>query len=171
MTIFHDLIMASVDLGTKGQVKNVLQIDKTIQDWELNLSTNIKTNISTIIKNGPLLLIFIRGTWCPFCRMHLKKLREWIKKLKSSNATIIVVSTETMPIIRTWLDRNPQPYIFASDENQELSKYFGVHIDPNGFSQAATFLIDSNLSVRLAYSGKRTQKNFSEMETALDKIT
>jgi peroxiredoxin len=171
MAIFHDLIMATADLGTTKKVPKVLKIDEVVQDWQLSLTTNVKTKISSIISNGPLLLIFIRGTWCPFCRMHLKKLREWVKKLENSNASIIVVSSEPLADIRSWLDKNPQPYIFASDENQELSKYFGVHIEPNNFSQAATFLIDSNLTIRLAYSGKRTKNNFNEMDRSLKRST
>ncbi len=147
----------------------VLQIDETIKDWNLLLTNNREASISSIVKNGPLLLIFIRGTWCPFCRLHMKRLREWVDKLASKKATIIVVSSEPVGIIREWLEKNPFPYLFASDEGSNLADYFGVRIKPNDFSQAATFLIDSNLSVRLAYAGKRTKKNFDEMDEALDK--
>jgi hypothetical protein len=42
-----------------------------------------------------------------------------------------------------------------------------VRIIPDDFFQAATFIIDSDLTVRLAYTGKRTQKNFDEMEKVI----
>jgi peroxiredoxin len=168
MSLFQDLIQGTIDLGTKksGELKT-LKLDDTIKDWNLLLTSNREVQISSLVKNGPLLLIFIRGTWCPFCRMHMTRLRAWVKKLQGKNATIIVVSSEPVDAIKSWLEKNPFPYLFASDENYELSDYFGVRVIPDDFSQAATFIIDSDLSVRMAYTGKRTQKNFDEMEDEL----
>jgi peroxiredoxin len=171
MLKISDLIMKTMDLGTVQNKKiRPVQLDEYLQDWDLLLSNNTTSKISTIVKNGPLLLIFIRGTWCPFCRLHMKRLREWVSKLKNKKATIIVVSTEPIDIIKEWLKSHSFPYLFASDERLILSDHFGVRLEPNQFSQAATFLIDTDLSVRLAYVGKRDSKNFEEMDNALDKM-
>ncbi|OIQ20938.1 MAG: hypothetical protein BM556_03060 [Bacteriovorax sp. MedPE-SWde] len=169
MSILNDLIMNTMDLGTKKKVPSI-QLSQTISDWNLQLTNKREVPISDIVKNGPLLIIFIRGTWCPFCRMHMNKLRNWVKKLSQTSATIIVVSSEPAEKIREWLRTNSFPYLFASDEKSELADHFGVRIRPNDFSQAATFLIDSNLSVRLAYTGKRSKKNYVAMEEALKSV-
>lgn len=170
MSKLNELILKTMDLGTKkNKSLRPVKLDETLQDWELQLSNNQKSKISTITKNGPLLLIFIRGTWCPFCRMHMKNLRDWVAKLQNKKATIIVVSSEPLDKIKDWLQENSFPYLFASDERMLLSDHFGVRIRPNDFSQAATFLIDSDLSVRLAYVGKRDRQNFKEMEAALER--
>lgn len=169
MAIFQDLLLSTLDKGTKKPDKlRALKVDSKIKDWQLLLTNKTKVEISSLIKNGPLLLIFIRGTWCPFCRMHMGNLRNWVNKLQGKNATIIVVSSEPVDAIKSWLDKNPFPYLFASDENFELSDYFGVRVIPDDFSQAATFVIDSDLSVRLAYTGKRGNKNFLQVQNALD---
>ncbi|OUR95815.1 hypothetical protein A9Q84_15045 [Halobacteriovorax marinus] len=168
MSIFTELVQATIDSGTRGNSRlNILQLDETISDWDIKLSNNQEAKISSIVKNGPLLLIFIRGTWCPFCRMHMSRLNTWKRKLSGKNATIIVVSSESTDLIRQWLDKNPMPYLFASDSQSELADYFGVRFENNDFSQAATFLIDSNLSIRLAYKGKRTKGNFDAIEDTL----
>jgi peroxiredoxin len=160
-----------MDSGTRGNSKlNILQLDETISDWNLLLTTNREASISSIVKNGSLLLIFIRGTWCPFCRLHLTRLREWVDKLSGKKATIIVVSSEPVDVVRDWLKKNSTPFIFASDEGSKLAEYFGVQVDGREFSQAATFLIDTNLSIRLAYAGKRTTKLFDEMEDSIKKV-
>jgi len=170
MSKLNELIMKTIDLGTiKNKKLSPIQLNETLQDWDLVLSNNTTTKISTVVNNGPLLLIFIRGTWCPFCRMHMKRLRDWVKKLSTNKATIIVVSSEPIDIIKEWLETHSFPYLFASDERMVLSDHFGVRLSPNEFSQAATFLIDTDLSVRLAYVGKRDSKNFDEMEKAITK--
>jgi peroxiredoxin len=115
MSIFHELVKGTIDLGTKNSKKlKSIKLDDKIKDWNLLLSSKREVNISSLVKNGPLLLIFIRGTWCPFCRMHMTKLRSWVKKLSGINATIVVVSSEPVDVIKNWLEDNPFPYLFAS---------------------------------------------------------
>ena len=66
-----------------------------------------------------------------------------------------------------WLKENPMTYLFASDEKLELANYFGVHISPNDFANAATFVIDSNKAIKLSYNGKRTNVNFEKVDEIL----
>ena len=63
-----------------------------------------------------------------------------------------------------WLEQNPTPYLFASDPQYEMADYFGVRVKGKDFFQAATFLIDSDLTIRLAYTGKRSKKFFDAVD-------
>lgn len=166
MNPIQELILATVDKGTRKKI-DIIPIDSKLKDWTLTLSSMRKVHISDLTKNGPLLITFIRGTWCPFCRLHMQRLRDWVDKLEGKNSTIIVVSSESPQQIQDWLKKNPISYLFASDEKYELADHFGVRIQPNNFFQAATFLIDTNQTIRLAYSGKRTKKLFDEMESGI----
>lgn len=158
--------MQQIDPGVSKKI-DTLQLDQTIKDWELDLSTNQIVKISEMLKQGPLLLVFIRGTWCPFCRLHLKNLAIWAETLKNKRGNVVVVSSEKLISIKRWLAYNPVGFPFAADPDYQLIDYFGVRIRPNQFSQAATFLIDSNLTVRLVYKGKRNAANFEAIESAM----
>ncbi len=138
-----------------------------VENFSLLLSNKRTTDLNTIIQNGPLILVFIRGTWCPFCRMHLSRLRNWMNNLQNKKSTVIIVSTETPEVIQEWVAKNPSSYIFASDSDYHLANYFGVHIVPNDFANAATFLIDTDRVIKLSYIGKRTNKNFEEINQAI----
>ncbi|XDD47619.1 peroxiredoxin family protein [Leptospira sp. WS39.C2] len=161
-----DWFMMQID-GSADPSIQPLPIDSKVRDWELMLTSNQRIKISDIIKRGPLILVFIRGTWCPFCQIHLKNLSEWASRLNEKEGNVIVISTEPIDTLRSWLNIHPMNFIFASDSTMELCQYFGVRIQPNDFAQAATFLIDSDFTIRLAYKGKRTQKYFDEVETVM----
>lgn len=162
--ILQNLILSIKDPGTKDNSKlSPIKESTEVVDFELLLSNRRTVKVSDVVKNGPLLLIFIRGTWCPFCRLHLGKLRSWVQKLDKTNATIIVVSSEPVEDINNWLTKNSSTYLFASDASKELGDYFGVRILPNTFMQAATFLIDKSMKVTLAYVGKRSKENFEQV--------
>lgn len=161
-----DWFMMQFD-GSVDPSIQTLPLDYKVRDWELILTSNQKIKISDIIKRGPLILVFIRGTWCPFCQIHLKNLSEWATRLNEKEGNVIVVSTEPLISLKSWLNLNPMNFIFASDSSMELCHYFGVRIAPNDFAQAATFLIDSDFTIRLAYKGKRTKKYFDEVESVM----
>jgi peroxiredoxin len=159
----QELMLYALDPGISKKIK-VTEAGTLIQDKTILLSSKRKVLIKELVKNGPLLLTFIRGTWCPFCRLHMQRLRDWAVKLEGRNGSIIVLSSEPISAINAWLETNPVPYMFASDEGSELADYFGVRVKPNKFFQAATFIIDSDLKVRLAYTGKRTKSLFNSLD-------
>lgn len=169
-TALNNLIMHTLDAGTKQKL-NTLCADQKIKDWHLNIIPKREVKISDILKNGPLILTFIRGTWCPFCNIHLKNLRSWVEKLKNKKATIIVVSSEYEQNILSWLEQNSVSFLFASDPRYELADYFGVRDPKKTYFQAATFLIDVDFSIRLAYTGKRTDKIFDNLDKQIRELS
>ncbi len=160
------LVLGLKDPGLNPHLP-LLPVGSLVKDFNLNLSNGRTIELEQVVKNGPLVLVFIRGTWCPFCRMHLSRLSKWVEKLKNKTATVIVVSTESVPVIKKWLQENQMLYLFASDEKFELSNYFGAHIDPNDFANAATFVIDSDKKIKMAYNGKRTDGNFEKINKVI----
>ncbi len=42
-------------------------------------------------------------------------------------------------------------------------------MDPRNHAQAATFLIDQDRKIKLAYRGKRTKKNFKQLDNSISK--
>lgn len=167
MSLIQDSIMTLMDPGPSKEVKGRNVGDK-IDNYEMKLSSGRVVFTDDLLKSGPLLLIFIRGTWCPFCRMHLKRVRDWMRKLeKSKKGTVVIISSEEPEVIRDWLAKNPMSTMFAGDPTMKMAKDFGVYLDPREFSQAATFLIDADKSIRLAYLGNRTEKNFKVVEDSL----
>lgn len=168
MSLIKDTIMF-FDPGTSSTLELGLGINDKIKNFEIKLTNNRSVLVENLLKNGPLILVFIRGTWCPFCRMHMARLNKWLQQRESTKKGMrIVISSEPAEKINKWLENNPMSLIFASDENFELSKYFGVKIPKKDNSQAATFLIDVDKTIRLAYKGKRNTQNFSELEKVLE---
>lgn len=155
-------VMFSIDPGVKKDLPNIRNSGQ-VENLEILLSNKRNIYLFDLLNHGPVLLVFIRGTWCPFCRLYLGKLRKWADMLKGKNATIIVVSTETPEVISDWLDENPVNYLFASDHEVKLANYFGVVLPNHNNSQSVTFLIDTNKSIKMAYTGQRSSSKYSKV--------
>ncbi len=165
MEIIDKLALSYLDPGIKPNLKG-LNIGDTVVDFEILLSSKRSVSLSSMLQHGPVILVFIRGTWCPFCRMHMNKLYKWIKT-QSKKSTLIVVSSESADVINEWLKENHISNLFASDPKLELAQYFGTHISSKNYSQAATFLIDQDQTIKLAYRGKRNQKHYDALDSKL----
>ncbi|MFN8369791.1 MAG: peroxiredoxin family protein [Bacteriovoracaceae bacterium] len=139
-----------------GHNPNFLKSGAKVPEVILKISNGTEMSLSSLLKHGQVLLVFIKGTWCPFCRLHMMRLRAWSTKLSNKNVSLIVVSTESADIIRGWLKKNPYTYLFASDDDQSLGKIFGVNLDDKNHTQAATFLIDIDSIVKASFTEKRT---------------
>jgi len=53
-----------------------------------------KIQLSQFYKNGPVVLVFYRGGWCPYCNLQLNDLQSKINEFNAKNATIIAVSID-----------------------------------------------------------------------------
>lgn len=51
-------------------------------------------DLDTLKTLGPVVLVFYRGAWCPYCNKHMSHLQDSLQFLLDRNATVIAVSPE-----------------------------------------------------------------------------
>lgn len=51
-------------------------------------------SLSKELKKGPVVLVFYRGAWCPFCNLHLRSLQQALPDFKARNAQLILVTPQ-----------------------------------------------------------------------------
>ncbi len=103
--------------------------------------------LSDLSTEGPVVLNFILGTWCPLCLNHVQAIANAVQQ---KNLKIVVVSSESL----TKLDKefsnehitklNGLPILFCSDSSRTLINMFKLRVPVFGFSKPATFLITGN---------------------------
>ena len=64
-------------------------------------------SLDEVLENGPAVLSFNRGHWCPFCRIELRTIREHHKELEALGATVVSIV--------------PDRQVFASQLGRELN--------------------------------------------------
>jgi peroxiredoxin len=73
----------------------------------------------------PVMLIFYRGGWCPYCNAHLKDLREAVPKISAMEIEVLFLSTDRPEILRESL-KEPVDYHLLSDNEVQAARAFGV---------------------------------------------
>lgn len=138
----------------------LLGVGADAPDFQVTLTSGQRIQLRELVGRGPVLLNFIKGTWCPFCQKHLSTLRDWQKAMTKTNSTILVLSNEAVEVLREWLLEHPQPFLFGSvTPAMPVFKSYGVEVVGDPFARPATFLIDRNPTgqavIRMAYDGTR----------------
>jgi thiol-disulfide isomerase/thioredoxin len=59
----------------------------------LDADSNI-FSLDKALKNGPVVLIFYRGFWCPVCNQHLGQIQDSLLLIEEMGAKVIAVSPE-----------------------------------------------------------------------------
>jgi peroxiredoxin len=74
----------------------------------------------------PLVLIFFRGGWCPYCNLHLAELRKAESELREMGFDIWFVSIDRPELLYDSLEQPDIGYTILSDSRLEATRAFGL---------------------------------------------
>jgi len=85
-----------------------------------------QVNLPSLLKRGPVVLIFYRGDWCPVCNRHLKNFQDSISVLANLGAQVVAVTPETNANIQNTLKKTNVMFRVLSDTDESIMKDYRV---------------------------------------------
>jgi len=79
-----------------------------------------------LLAQGPLVLTFYRGVWCPYCNLDLQALQEVLPQVQALGAQLIAVSPQTAANTRRSVRENQVAFPILSDLGNEVAAQFGL---------------------------------------------
>ncbi|WP_265557110.1 peroxiredoxin-like family protein [Serratia grimesii] len=79
-----------------------------------------------LLLQGPLVLSFYRGVWCPYCNMELQALEEIRPVFQTLGASLIAISPQTAPNSRKSMRQNSLNFPILSDTHNSVAAAFGL---------------------------------------------
>src|SRR5919204_196698 len=58
---------------------------------------DVMISSAELLENGPLIVTFYRGIWCPYCRQDLKDLGNAAPDIRSCGASLVAIAHQTVP--------------------------------------------------------------------------
>ena len=81
---------------------------------------------SSQLAGTPAVLLFVRGTWCPFCSRQVENLTKYYKEIAESGARLILVSPQPLETTRRVADFFEVEFEFWLDESLHVTKQLGL---------------------------------------------
>ncbi|OAB36847.1 alkyl hydroperoxide reductase [Paenibacillus macquariensis subsp. defensor] len=93
-------------------------------DFTLENAEGQKITLSEETAKGPVVLIFYRGIWCPFCNLELKAYQRILDDIKAASSQLIAVSPQIVDHSKFVQEKNELSFHILSDlQNQTAEKY------------------------------------------------
>lgn len=87
-------------------------------------------NLKTALKDGPVVLLFYRGQWCPVCNRHMSQLQEKLDEIEAKGAKIITVSPEKQENLQKTKSKTGAEFTLLYDEDYKICDDFDVAFVP-----------------------------------------
>lgn len=101
------------------------------------------------LKQGPVVLIFYRGQWCPFCNKHLKALQSKLPQIYARGASVVAVSPEKSEFLRRTAEKTGAEFTLLFDDGYRISDAFDVTFRPGKLQR---IMLNTVLNADLAHA-------------------
>jgi len=160
-------------LGASGLIEAAPKAGDKLKDFTLPNHLGKTRNLSELRKNGPVVVTFYRGGWCPYCNLELRAYQQVLPDIKAAGATLVAITPELRDESLTTSERHELEFEVLTDANSEYARdigivftlseelrpiyeSFGIEVEKhNGKGQfdlplAATFVIEVNGTIACA---------------------
>jgi peroxiredoxin len=123
MPIMH---RATAALIASGQADRALKAGDRAPDFTLLDPDGKPTALQDLLAQGPLVISFYRGVWCPYCNMELQALQEILPELAARGAGLVAISPQTAVNSRKSQRQNSLEFPILSDAGGAVGAAFGL---------------------------------------------
>jgi peroxiredoxin len=103
-----------------------LNVNDTAPSFSAKDQDGNTVDLKEKLKNGPVVLVFYRGQWCPYCNRQLKKLEDSLSLITGKGASLIAISPETSGNIDKTIEKTKATYPILHDEGLAIMKNYDV---------------------------------------------
>lgn len=121
--VFHLLFKA---IATSSLAQASLMVGDVAPDFTGKDYTNKTVSLSSALKNGPVVLVFYRGFWCPYCTKQLSALQDSLSTLTAKGVTVIAVTPEVSEGIGKTVAKTMASFSVVSDTDGAIMKAYNV---------------------------------------------
>jgi peroxiredoxin len=119
------LMIAGINLYAQEKPEGLF-INSKAPDFKAKDQNGNEIELKDVRKKGPVVLIFYRGYWCPYCSRELKKLEDSLQLIEEKGAQLIAVTPEKKEGIAKTIEKTNATYLILSDEDMKIMKAYDV---------------------------------------------
>ncbi len=117
---------ATADLKAGGIEQRALQVGDCAPRLALTDALGASVALESLWHDGPLVLVFYRGAWCPYCNLELRAWQQKLPTLRQSGAGLAAISPQTPDNSLGTAEKNGLAFPVLSDSELRAARAFGV---------------------------------------------
>lgn len=89
-------------------------------------ATGQSVSLESVLANGPAVIVFYRGGWCPYCSVALRVLQARLDDIQAQNATLLAISPEQPDYSLSTTEKLSLEFEVLSDTGNQIARRFGL---------------------------------------------
>ncbi|GAA1315122.1 peroxiredoxin-like family protein [Pseudonocardia xinjiangensis] len=165
---------ATAELVASALADQVPAVGEAAPSFRLPNATGAEVSLDRLLADGPVVVSFYRGAWCPFCNLELRALQQTLPQMRELGAALVAISLQTPDNSLTMVERHGLDFEVLSDVGGEVTRSYGLEfrlpeylqesyellghplprfngIDQHTLPVPATFVVDRDSIIRFAY--------------------
>jgi peroxiredoxin len=115
----------------KGRPADAVAVGDVLSDFTLPDATGHDVSLSELLGEGPVVLVFYRGGWCPYCNLALHQYQsELVPQLASYGATLAAISPQKPDESLTTVEKHDLQFVVLSDAGARVARQLGIAFEP-----------------------------------------
>tara|TARA_R110002096_G_scaffold238581_2_gene430119 strand:- start:6791 stop:7504 length:714 start_codon:yes stop_codon:yes gene_type:complete len=109
-----------------GIVASAKQVGDQAPDFTLTNASGEEVTLSTMLKDGPVVLTWYRGGWCPYCNLTLRALQQKLPEFQAAGAQLLALTPELPDNSLSTSEKNGLEFQVLTDLNHKIAKEYGT---------------------------------------------
>lgn len=107
-----------------------------------------KIESAALLRDGPLVVTFYRGGWCPYCNLELREYQKLLPEIEDLGAGLVAISPETPDNSLDTQAKNALKFEVLSDVGGKAARAFGLDFRIDGELRAIYERFGNDLAKR-----------------------
>ena len=109
-----------------------LTVGDQAPDFTLSDALGKSVTLSALLVDGPVVLTFYRGEWCPYCNVQVRHLEQALPNFREYGASLVAVSPQSPDHALSLTEKHELKFPVLSDVDQEVARAYRVKFTLSG---------------------------------------
>lgn len=127
--VLNTLVNNTQALIETGMADKAIALGATFPEAELLDANRALQSLTALFQNAKTVVVFYRGSWCPYCSLELKAYRDALPEIQARGGQLVAISPMTADESLSVQEKMALPFTVLSDEGNALAHKLGLAFD------------------------------------------
>ena len=115
----------------QGEPSGIIAVGDRLADFTLPHATGSPVTLTELVAEGPAVIVFYRGGWCPYCNIALRAYQtELLPQLGRYGARLVAISPQSPDKSLSTAERAELSFTVLSDAGASIARQVGIAFQP-----------------------------------------